>query len=65
MKPADIRAFRERYHFTQRELGEAIDMSRDVVKDLETSRLPITIDRARAFKAFFSFVTKCAETGRL
>jgi DNA-binding transcriptional regulator YiaG len=65
MKPADIRAFRERYHFTQPELGEAVDMSKDVVRDLETSRLPITIDRAAALKLFFSFVTKCAENGRL
>ena len=65
MKPSDIRAFRKRYLFTRQELGDAVDMPAHTIANIEQSRTPLTVDRVRALKAFFSFVTKCAEYNRL
>ena len=65
MTPAGMKTFRRRYKFSQQELADAVDFTRDQIRAMELARQPITLDRARKLKAFFSFVTLCAETRRL
>lgn len=65
VRPADLVAFRKRYFFTQRELADAIGSCREHVSLYERGARSIPLDTERELKAFFSFVTLCAETGRL
>ncbi len=61
----EIKAFRAEYHFTQAELGDAVDTTRGYLAAIEQGRREPYLDLQSRMADFFDFVRRCETEGRL